>query len=61
MCSSGAFKTLDKDNNGTIDLDIKEVRLLKHCVWNVQLNDQNHTCLWGLGLGVVHIMCIKHC
>lgn len=22
---SGAFKTLDKDNSGTIDLDIKEV------------------------------------
>lgn len=27
MCvySAGAFKTLDKDNSGTIDLDIKEV------------------------------------
>lgn len=24
---SGAFKTLDKDNSGTIDLDIKEVWL----------------------------------
>lgn len=23
--SAGAFKTLDKDNTGTIDLDIKEV------------------------------------
>lgn len=26
LCAAGAFKTLDKDNSGTIDLDIKEVR-----------------------------------
>lgn len=26
LCAAGAFKTLDKDNSGAIDLDIKEVR-----------------------------------
>lgn len=26
VCSAGAFKTLDKDNSGSIDLDIKEVK-----------------------------------
>lgn len=25
-CPAGAFKTLDKDNSGSIDLDIKEVK-----------------------------------
>lgn len=26
VCVAGAFKTLDKDNSGTIDLDVKEVK-----------------------------------
>lgn len=46
VCFSGAFKTLDKDNNGTINLDIKEVLVwftLMFFACQVETRDQNNS------------------
>ncbi len=38
MSSPGAFKTLDKDNDGTIKVNVQEVRKLKKILLKFVLN-----------------------
>ncbi len=57
VCSAGAFKTLDKDNSGSIDLDIKEVKQFSsfHYLF-LSLNSQYLPIDKGVGL-VSEVLC----